>query len=108
MRSVKVKVFFAAVASAVALSGCVGSKTVYQDADSMNNPIRIGWAKRSIVPTHGTVPVTGQFYLRVALDQRTPMLTSAMVMENGKETIVFVPINRTLYLLRKMLLFAFF
>ena len=90
MKLSDVKVILAAAASVAVLSGCIGNKPIYKDADSMNNAIKIGWAKRSIVPQTGGVPITGQFYLRVALEQRTPLLASAMVIENGKETVVFV------------------
>ncbi len=55
-----------------------------------DKPIKIGWAKRSIVPSEGIAPITGQFYLRVSLGQRTPMLASAMVMENGSDAVIFV------------------
>ena len=60
-----------------------------KDENSMNDPIKIRWAKRSIAPQEGTAPITGQFYLRVALGQYTPVLTSAMVMENGSDAVIF-------------------
>ena len=51
--------------------------------------LNIGWGKRSIAPDF-PVPVTGQFYLRVSMGVRTPVLASALVLENGEDLVVMV------------------
>jgi len=51
--------------------------------------LKVGWGKRSIaVP--GPVLISGQFYLRVAHGQSTPILASALALEDGKDAVVFV------------------
>ena len=85
MRCSKYLSIICAAAAAGTMTGCaIFSTGECKDENSMNDPIKIGWAKRSIAPKEGTAPITGQFYLRVALGQYTPVLTSAMVMENGR------------------------
>ena len=51
--------------------------------------LNIGWGKRSIAPDF-PVPVTGQFYLRVSMGVRTPVMASALVLENGEDLVVMV------------------
>ena len=55
----------------------------------MGKSIKIGWGKRSIAK-EGLVPITGQFYLRVAQGSYTPVLVSALVIENGSDAVIFV------------------
>ena len=91
MRCSKYLSIICAAAAAGTMTGCaIFSTGECKDENSMNYPIKIGWAKRSIAPKEGTAPITGQFYLRVALGQYTPVLTSAMVMENGSDAVIFV------------------
>ena len=90
MKKIFSKKYLAVIASAAALTGCVGNNADCTVINTGGEAIKIGWAKRSIVPPKGVAPITGQFYLRVALEQRTPLITSSMVIENGKETVVFV------------------
>ena len=55
----------------------------------MANQINIGWGKRSIAPDF-PVPISGQFYMRVSLGSYTPVLASAVVLENGEDQVIFV------------------
>ncbi len=52
--------------------------------------LNIGRASRSIAPENGVAPITGQFYLRVAIGQYSPVLTSAIVLENGEDAVIFL------------------
>ncbi len=54
----------------------------------MGNAVKIGWGKRSIAK-EGPVPITGQFYLRISLGTYTPVLISALVIENGSDAVIF-------------------
>lgn len=56
----------------------------------MGKAIKIGWGKRSIAK-EGLVPITGQFYLRVAQGSYTPVLVSALVIENGSDAVILPP-----------------
>ncbi len=55
----------------------------------MANQLNIGWGKRSLAPDF-PVPINGQFYMRVSLGSYTPVLASAMVLENGEDQVIFV------------------
>ena len=55
----------------------------------MEKKIRIGWGKRSIAK-EGPVPITGQFYLRISQGVFTPVLVSALAIENGSDAVIFV------------------
>lgn len=51
--------------------------------------LKIGWGKRSIaVP--GPVLISGQFYLRVSQGEYTPVLASALALEDGHDAVIFV------------------
>ena len=54
----------------------------------MGKAIKIGWGKRSIAK-EGPVPITGQFYLRISQGAFTPVLVSALVIENGSDAVIF-------------------
>ena len=81
--------YFCSAAVAVALCGCC-TTAEKGSAEPGAKPLKIGWAKRSIAPGKGGVPITGQFYLRVAQGQYTPVMTSAAVLENGDDAVIFV------------------
>ena len=51
--------------------------------------LNIGWGKRSLAPDF-PVPIPGQFYMRVSLGVYTPVLASALVLENGSDQVIFV------------------
>ncbi|MBO5790893.1 MAG: hypothetical protein J6S54_00300 [Lentisphaeria bacterium] len=51
--------------------------------------LNIGWGKRSLAPEF-PVPIPGQFYMRVSLGTYTPVLASAVVLENGEDQVIFV------------------
>lgn len=55
----------------------------------MTKPIQIGWGKRSLAPDF-PVPIPGQMYLRVSIGTFTPVLASAVVIENGDDQVIFV------------------
>ena len=79
-----------AAAAAVMLCGCANNNICEKKCEkSMCNPVKIGWAKRSIA-SDKAVPITGQFHLRVSQGVYTPVIASAMVMENGKDAVIFV------------------
>jgi len=51
--------------------------------------LNIGWGRRSLNPGK-PVAITGQFYLRVSLGEYTPVLAEALVLENGRDAVIFV------------------
>ena len=55
----------------------------------MAQQINIGWGKRSLAPDF-PVPIPGQFYMRVSVGCYTPVLASALVLENGDDQVIFV------------------
>ena len=55
----------------------------------MAQQINIGWGKRSLAPDF-PVPIPGQFYMRVSVGCYTPVLASALVLENGEDQVIFV------------------
>ena len=55
----------------------------------MEKMIRIGWGKRSIAPDDPT-PIPGQFNMRISLGSYTPILASALTIENGDDAVIFV------------------
>ena len=71
----------------ILLSGCAATKVCDRTADE--NHLQIGWAKRSLAKD-GPVPITGQFHLRVALGQFTPVIAQAMAMSNKTDAVIFV------------------
>ena len=79
------------VVAVVLLSGCVSSESgdCSETMAKAANPLKIGWAKRSIV-SDKPVPIAGQFHLRVSQGVYTPVLASAMVMEKDGDAAVFV------------------
>ena len=54
----------------------------------MGKKIKIGWGRRSIAMA-GSVPITGQFYLRISQGIYTDVLISALVIENGDDAAIF-------------------
>ena len=56
---------------------------------TMAGQLNIGWGKRSLAPDF-PVPIPGQFYMRVSLGTYTPVLASALVLENGEDQVIFV------------------
>ena len=85
-----VKVFAAAVAVLAVSAGCVNDLCCKSVCDkAVADHLMIGWGKRSIVKD-GPVPITGQFYLRVAQGQLTPVITQAMAMTNKNDAVIFV------------------
>ena len=54
----------------------------------MGKKIKIGWGRRSIAMA-GSVPITGQFYLRISQGIYTDVLISALVIENGDDAVIF-------------------
>ena len=51
--------------------------------------LNIGWGRRSLNPGK-PVAITGQLYLRVSLGEYTPVLAEALVLENGRDAVIFV------------------
>ena len=82
---------FSAAAAIIVFAGCSSVDNTFENKDTaMSDQIKIGWAKRSIAPQEGVAPITGQFYLRVAIGQYTPVLVSSLVLENGNDAVIFV------------------
>lgn len=55
----------------------------------MTKAIQIGWGKRSLAPDF-PIPVPGQFHMRVSTGSFTPVLATAVVIENGDDQVIFV------------------
>ena len=72
-------------------AGCVSNQGCGKSCDEAygGDHLQIGWARRSIAK-EGPVPITGQFYLRVAQGQFTPVIAQAMAMTNKKDAVIFV------------------
>ena len=82
-----------AAAAALIFCGCASSEAIQNKADkTMDNRIKIGWASRSIA-SDKAVPITGQFHLRISQGIYTPVLASAMVMENNGDAVIFVSVD---------------
>ncbi len=61
----------------------------------MGKKIKIGWGRRSIAMA-GSVPITGQFYLRISQGIYTDVLISALVIENGDDAVIFASADMVL------------
>ena len=87
--------YFSVTAGAAAMlifaAGCVSNQGCIKTCDKAygGDHLQIGWARRSIAK-EGPVPITGQFYLRVAQGQFTPVIAQAMAMTNKKDAVIFV------------------
>ena len=55
----------------------------------MSREIKIGWGRRSLDPGK-PVAITGQFYVRVSMGELTPVTVSALAIENGDDSVIFV------------------
>ena len=84
------------VASALFLTvGCAANVKCKDDCVqkiTANNQVKIGWAKRSIDPGR-VVPITGQLHLRISHGTHTPVLASALAMENNGDAVIFVSVD---------------
>ena len=80
-----------AAAMMIAAAGCVSNQGCNKTCDEAfgQDHLQIGWARRSIAKD-GPVPITGQFYLRVAQGQYTPVIAQAMAMTNKSDAVIFV------------------
>ena len=54
--------------------------------------LNIGWGRCSINPGK-PVAITGQHYLRVSLGEFNPVVAEALVLENGKDAVIFVSVD---------------
>ena len=78
------KIFRGAVMAAALFAAAV--------AFSREPALRIGWGRRSLNPGR-PVAITGQFYLRVSLGEYNPVVTEALVIENGRDAVIFVSVD---------------
>ena len=79
------------MSSAMIASSCTASEsTDLPQAES--NRVKIGWAKRSIDPGQ-VVPITGMMHLRISYGTHTPVLASALAMENNGDAVIFVSVD---------------
>lgn len=60
--------------------------------DSKTQSLKIGWAMRDI-STDAPVDIPGQFHIRVSQGVRDPVTTTATVIDNGEEMIIFVSVD---------------
>ena len=74
------------IAALFLLPGCVFCE---RSKDCAADSLKIGWGKRSIA-MEGPVPISGQFHLRLSQGTHTPVETSALVIENSKDAVIFV------------------
>ena len=54
--------------------------------------LNIGWGRCSINPGK-PVAITGQHYLRVSLGEFNPVVAEALVVENGRDAVIFVSVD---------------
>lgn len=79
------------MSSAMIASSCTASEsTDLPQAES--NRVKIGWAKRSIDPGQ-VVPITGMMHLRISYGTHTPVLASALAIENNGDAVIFVSVD---------------
>ena len=71
----------------IALSGLTGCVTSGEKLPA--GTLKVGWGRRSLA-MQGPVPITGQFHMRVSQGQFTPVLAEALVLEDGKDAVIFV------------------
>ena len=64
-------------------------------ANAGESTIKIGWGRRSINPGC-PVAITGQLYLRVSLGEYKPVTADALVLENGRDAVIFVSVDMVL------------
>ena len=79
-----------AAALAAWFCGCASGK-VCENASGRESgrPLKIGWGRSSLA-TDRPVPISGQFHLRVSQGVFTPVIASALVLENGEDAAIFV------------------
>lgn len=53
----------------------------------MKSPLNIGWSQKDITPNK-PVTLRGQFYTRISENVHSPILVTALAMENEKDHIV--------------------
>jgi len=61
-------------------------------AQAAEPELKIGWGRRSINPGR-PVAITGQFYLRVSIGEYNPVMTEALVIENGRDAVIFASVD---------------
>ena len=59
------------------------------DTRTASAPVKIGWAARDITPDE-PVGIPGQFYLRVSGGTLDPVTVTALVIENGLDSVIFL------------------
>ena len=80
-----------AAAAVSLLCGCAADRVCDKGAclREQGKVLKIGWGRRSLA-TDQPVPITGQFHLRVSQGVFTPVLVSALALENGEDSVIFV------------------
>ena len=86
----KITVLAVSAVAIFLLSACASTGAC--DKQASGKGLQIGWGKRSIAQD-GPVPITGQFFLRVSQGQYSPVLASALVISNEKDTVIFVTVD---------------
>ena len=59
----------------------------------MNNSIKIGWGMRDITPPRPCL-VGGQMYMRIAYTAMDPVTTTALTLDCGGDSVIFVSIDK--------------
>ena len=76
----------------VSLSGCRSCLTDTAAQTPDPNRLKIGWGKRSIAAP-GNVPISGQYHIRIASGEYSPVLASALAISNAQDTAIFVSLD---------------
>ena len=84
--------FALAAIFAVMFSGCVHCENKSETLPANADRLKIGWAKRSIAAP-GNVPISGQYHIRIASGEYSPVLASALAMSNSKDSVIFVALD---------------
>ena len=71
---------------------CAHYKADAPAENSTADQLQIGWAKRSIAAP-GNVPISGQYHIRVASGEYSPVLASALAISNSKDAAIFVSLD---------------
>ena len=73
-------------------AACICALSLCAGAFAEEPVIKIGWGRRSLNPGK-PVAITGQHYLRVSMGEYNPVVTEAVVLENGKDAAIFVSVD---------------
>ena len=88
----KVKKIVPSLLLCAVFCGCVHYTREAPVNPASSKQLKIGWAKRSIAAP-GNVPISGQYHIRVASGEYSPVLASALAISNSRDAAIFVALD---------------